>query len=387
MSLTPPSDPESARSQPFSWWLFLAACVLVLGTFALIGIGGQVTSLDAGLAVPDGWMTFDVFTPLAPLDDWWHDVGTRWEHSHRLKGYVVGMLTLLVAGGLWFTAGWQGWRRKLACTLVVLVIAQGLMGALRVNLAEVESHGAGVSATGTDNPLSTTFRILHGITGQIFFCLTILAAASVSKLWRATEAAGHQPTALGRRMTRLCFWLWVAFLIQLTLGALVRHTHSALAIPDFPAHYGGLIPPLTQAALDNALVSIGVTGDVAIWQVYLHLAHRLFAWALCATVVYVLIRVIRAMNWPDLITAPAATMVSLLVVQVVLGITVVLSRESAVVATTHQMVGALLIATATWLIIRTGIAARQPDQAQPANPQVLSNTPHDSPATLGGIPA
>jgi len=350
-------------------WLFAAACLLVLSTFVLVGLGGAVTSNDAGLAVPDGWMTFGVFTPFSPLEDWWHDAATRWEHSHRLKGYVVGFLTLIVAAGLWATAGSSSWRCGLAAALVVMVIAQGVMGAIRVDAAVIEDHGVGVAATGTETPLSTAFRIFHGITGQLFLCLTVLAAAAVGKLWRQATAHGRAPSAVGRRMTRLCFWLWVVFLIQLTLGAAVRHTGSALAIPDFPGHFGGLIPPTSQAALDAELAVRGITQPVALWQVYLHLAHRLFAWVVCAKVVVVVWRVFKTMDWPDEVLAPAITLVSLLVIQMVLGVTVVLSGESAFVATTHQTVGAVLFASAAWLVIRVGLAARTPaDAGAPTSP-------------------
>lgn len=358
MNAPAPAPPLATPAPAYHRWLQALAWLLVAATFALVAIGGTVTSLEAGLAVPDGWMTFDDFTPLAPLETWWHDLHTRWEHSHRLKGYIVGMLTLGVAAGLWFTGGHKG-RRALAGALVVMVIAQGVMGALRVDLAQIESRGPGIAATGIDNPLSTAFRIFHGITGQVFLCLTVVAAVVVGRPWLNHVAASKPIDKSTRRMVRLAFWLWVVFLIQLTLGAAVRHTHSALAIPDFPLHFGGLIPPTSQAALDSALTRAGITADIELWQVYLHLAHRLFAGVVCVAAVWGIARIFKATDWADAVLGPSITIIALLVVQVVLGITVVLSGEAAMVATTHQVVGAVLFASAAWLVLRTRIAAGQ----------------------------
>ena len=153
MNAPAPVPPLATTAPAYHRWLQALAWALVAATFVLVAIGGTVTSLDAGLAVPGGWKTFDDFTPLAPTSTWWHDLHTRWEHSHRLKGYVVGMLTLGVAGGLLYAFVKSGRSRTylwLAVSLVVLVIAQGVMGALRVDLAQIESHGPGVAATGTD---------------------------------------------------------------------------------------------------------------------------------------------------------------------------------------------------------------------------------------------
>ena len=38
--------------------------------------------------------------------------------------------------------------------------------------------------------------------------------------------------------------------IQLVVGALMRHTESGLAIPDFPLAFGRLIPPFSELTVD-----------------------------------------------------------------------------------------------------------------------------------------
>ena len=83
--------PESPLYRP---WLHAYLVLLVIATYILIALGGNVTSLGAGMAVPDGWTTFGHFTLTAPPDVWWHDPDTRSEHIHRIMGTLVGMLTI-----------------------------------------------------------------------------------------------------------------------------------------------------------------------------------------------------------------------------------------------------------------------------------------------------
>src|SRR2546426_8755853 len=59
--------------------------------------------------------------------------GIFYEHSHRLIGAAVGLLTLGLAAALWGAGGWFRW---LGLAAVVAVVAQGVLGGLRVVLLE-----------------------------------------------------------------------------------------------------------------------------------------------------------------------------------------------------------------------------------------------------------
>src|SRR5262249_59613642 len=100
-----------------------------VATAVLIVFGGLVTNTGAALAVPDWPNTFGHNLFLYP----WSGMvgGVFYEHSHRLLGATVGLLTLALAGSVWRRGG----------PLLVLGLgagasglAQGLLGGLRVVL-------------------------------------------------------------------------------------------------------------------------------------------------------------------------------------------------------------------------------------------------------------
>src|SRR6185436_4670006 len=110
----------------------VAQCVALAtlaATAVLIVLGGLVTNTGAALAVPDWPSTFGHNMFLFP---WSRMVGgVFYEHSHRLLGALVGMLTLALAAVLWPRGGRL---RALGIVAVVAVIAQGVVGGLRVVL-------------------------------------------------------------------------------------------------------------------------------------------------------------------------------------------------------------------------------------------------------------
>ncbi|MEM9418905.1 MAG: COX15/CtaA family protein [Planctomycetota bacterium] len=349
----PAITPEQPLYPPYRRWVHVLALLLIAATFVLIAIGGHVTSKDAGMAVPDGFTTFGVWSLIAPLETWWYDEGTRLEHSHRLKGYVVGSLTIALLVAVMFTQRRRRWVKVLAWGLLVFVVLQGIMGILRVD--EVSVFLAGI----------------HGVTGQIFFCLTVLMATALSRFWMTrptdTDEQRHRKTL---RIAPLV--LLGGLLVQLMLGSAVRHSQSALAIPDWPFHYGQVMPPMSQDDIDAAVVAVpederaerfapakidAETGEVLpgtyeAWQVHLHFTHRLGAYALFIFGIGYVAWLWRTYPGQMAVLIPASLFAGFLLLQVGLGVMTVLSGEHYTLATSHQSVGAILIATATWLAVR-----------------------------------
>ena len=96
--------------------LHLIAVLTACATFPLIFMGGLVTSHGAGMAVPD-WPNsygYNMFT--FPPSKWIG--GIFYEHTHRLMGTAVGMLSIAVVAIAW-KAGWpvliDPWAIILAC--------------------------------------------------------------------------------------------------------------------------------------------------------------------------------------------------------------------------------------------------------------------------------
>lgn len=359
-----PSDAESTDFPRFRGWLFGLACFLVAMTLAMIFIGGKVTSHEVGMAVPDGFETFGHWSLVAPLNLWWHDFGTRWEHVHRLQGYVVSFATLFLLIGL-LVAAFRDRRPGLAVAGVVLsvgVIGQALLGIYRVD--EVSQALAGI----------------HGVVGQLFFAGTVLTALLVGPAWVRRLSAARSGAVARRRWPVGAVLLLVALCVQLVLGSAVRHSGAGEAIPDWPMHFGQVMPPTDQAEVDAAVYRAWAAGDyggtyemtvvtgtggvervssrpqTTAGQVHLHLTHRLGAYAIT---VFVLLLV----GWTLVRDAagrgtllPAALLVAVLLAQVFLGVATVLGHVHPTVATLHQTTGAILLAVTVWFGVRASAA-------------------------------
>ena len=138
----PPLAPFTTKG---GLWPHRLAVVLACATFPLLFIGGLVTSKGAGLAVPDWPTTFGYNMFLYP---WSEMVGNiLYEHSHRLVASCVGLLTIALAMAPWFGER-RTWLRWLGVTALLVVIAQGILGGLRVVLRQ------------------DTFAILHACLAQ-----------------------------------------------------------------------------------------------------------------------------------------------------------------------------------------------------------------------------
>src|SRR4029434_4883167 len=117
-----PARGAGGSGTPLSTMAHRLAVVTVAATFLLIIFGGLVTNTGAALAVPDWPTTFGHNMFLYP----WSAMvgGIFYEHSHRLLGALVGVLTLGLAAVLWPAGG----RLRLAgLVALAIVIVQGVV--------------------------------------------------------------------------------------------------------------------------------------------------------------------------------------------------------------------------------------------------------------------
>src|SRR5437870_6211998 len=77
------------------------ALLTAAATFPLIFMGGLVTSHGAGMSVPDWPNSYGYNMFLFPPRLWIG--GILYEHTHRLMGTVVGMLSIALAIHAWHT--------------------------------------------------------------------------------------------------------------------------------------------------------------------------------------------------------------------------------------------------------------------------------------------
>lgn len=281
----------------FSLWPHRLAVALACATFPLLFIGGLVTSKGAGLAVPDWPTSFGYNMFLYP----WSKMvgGIFYEHSHRLVASTVGFLTIILAGTFWFTEA-RAWLRWLGVAALGLVIAQGVLGGLRVVMLQ--------------QPLA----IVHGAFAQAFFALAVSLAVFTSAGWR--DAPGKGILTDGVRLRRLGAITTGLIYIQAIFGAVLRYTGERID------------------------------------------AHLLFAGLVALHVIFIVIRVARTNARQAAVARPAFWLAILLGLQLLLGMAAYLGKFTpmlrlpadllVILTTTHLVIGASMLATALLLTLR-----------------------------------
>jgi len=196
------THPERGAESP---WPHRLALITAGATFLLILAGGVVTSTGAGMAVPDWPTTFGYNMFLFP----WARMtgGILYEHSHRLIGSVVGLLTVALAALLWVREP-RRWVRWLGVSALLFVIVQGILGGLRVVL------------------VAGRLALLHGALAHAFFGLAVSLALVTSPAWR-TQAA-PPPAEMAGGLRGWCLLVTGATYLQIVLGAVVTHTGGRL---------------------------------------------------------------------------------------------------------------------------------------------------------------
>jgi heme a synthase len=188
------------------------AIFAALFTLPLLYLGGTVTTLRVGMAVPD-WPTTFQENPF--LYDFWNaPLGVRVEHTHRLYGAAVGLATILLMVCL-LAFEPRRWLKGLGVLALAGVIIQGVLGGLRVTR------------------VSTYLAAVHGCTGQAFFGLLVGICVFTGRDW--SEASGQ---AADRGGLRVCSLIALGLVYaQIVAGGWLRHygtpsalyLHSALA--------------------------------------------------------------------------------------------------------------------------------------------------------------
>jgi heme a synthase len=339
-------------STTYSPWLHRFAVLTALCTFLLLGAGGLVTSHEAGMSVPDWPNSYGYNMFLFPPSKWIG--GIIYEHTHRLIASGVGLLTTILAVWLWLKDP-RKWMHWVGVAAFLLVVAQGILGGLRVVLSDA------------------LLGIIHGVVGQSFFILMCAIALFTSRFWQRTENQQHskassRPGAEALKverspaLRRLVLLTTILIFVQLLLGATMRGQHAGLAIPDFPLAYGKLWPDTSPAALVhynaermNVLAENGVTR----FQILLQMVHRLVALAIFVMV--------SACAWQarggnlrqagpefgaSIHRRISIFWLALIIGQIGLGAWTIWSNKAADVATLHLMGGALALMTgALWCTI------------------------------------
>jgi len=303
---------RSSSYQPGLAWFATLGSVWV---FVLVTLGAFTTSIGAGMAFPDWPLSNGSINP----EGWLTDLAMFAEHSHRLSGATMGLLTIGLA--VWLHRREErAWLRRLGWWALAIVIIQGLIGGKRVLLDSL-------AVPGFEMTLGQMLRIPHGVLAQVFVCVLFAISAGLSRTWIERNGGLSGPSSELTR--RLGFWSLFLLLTQLWIAAAMRHNHAGMAIPYFP--FSTAERDLLPLAWD--------------YRVSLQFAHR--AMALVLTVVIGLY--VRALWRDDAVSRRlrglGLGLVGLLAVQILLGAKVIWSGRDAYLTTAHVIGGALTLAT------------------------------------------
>ena len=341
--------------------------------FALIFVGGLVTSWQAGMAVPDWPLSFGSLNPAG----WWANFPVRLEHGHRLLAAFVGLFVGVLCAAVWgnfralgFAAltsaivpvvaramGAEPWmmahlgvwpaavvfvftllhgagrrasvvggcERKLALAAFVLVCCQATLGGLRVTRETAGAIG-----------VAEVLRIVHGCVAQAFLMLLVALSARISMA--QALSLGAQEYSKDAPNPSRAVWLSVGLVyMQLIFGATMRHLGAGLAIPTFPAAdpSGSWFPKVhgfyTDLNFSHTRLGAVVVACMVLWSVFKVTRHAA----------------------PNSVVWRAAIRSGVLVLaQIALGILVILHQKPRTLATLHVVLGAALLASVTAMAVR-----------------------------------
>ena len=325
MALPATASRHTAHQPALAWFATIGS----LWVFVLVTLGAFTTSIGAGMAFPDWPLSNGSVNP----HGWLEDLAMFAEHSHRLSGSLMGLITIALTLWLWRREP-RRWLRQLGWAALAIVIVQGLIGGKRVLLDSL-------AVPGFEMTLGQMLRIPHGILAHLYVCILFAIAMALTRTWRET-AIPVRPNLRWAGVT--CTLLLV---VQLAIAATMRHNFAGLVIPTFPYSNaeGDWLPSDW-----NFLVGI-------------HFAHRVMAAVLTVTLSWFAVKLWRDPGATLLMRCGASLLVSLLALQILLGAHIIWQLREPHVTTAHVVVGALLLAvtfTLTWLAHRDLIEESTP---------------------------
>jgi cytochrome c oxidase assembly protein subunit 15 len=330
---------EPLRSAYRKLILFSAALA-----FVIVVLGAYVRLTDAGLGCPDwpgcyGYIAVPK-TPqeiaraqqdfpgkvLEPRKSWI-------EMVHRYFASSLGLLILIIAFMAWSKRSEFKQSPVLALLLVAVVILQGMLGMWTVTLLL--------------KPVIVTLHLLGGLT-----TLALL-------LWLALgQFVGNSSTGIiaSSGLRRFAAIALIVLSVQIALGGWVSTNYAALACGDFPTCHGSWLPgDMDFGNAFHVLRELGQTpqGELLSLQALtaIHWAHRAGALVVALVVGTLALRLLALPAWRRM----GALVLTVLAIQISLGIANVRFNLPLSLAVAHNAVAALLLAilvTAIYLLHR-----------------------------------
>lgn len=297
----------------------------------VVVVGAFVRLTDAGLGCPDWPGCYGQITPARAAHDIAKAVveqgGTHgpvsiqkaWhEMFHRYLAGTLGLLILCITMMAWMLRARLGQSPWLASALLVLMIFQAALGMWTVTLLL--------------KPVIVTLHLLGGM--ATLALLTWLALRQLRLPMPGSEAMPLRSWAA----------LGLALLVaQIALGGWVSANYAALACIDLPTCHGEWVPTMDFQHGFQLLRELGQTaaGDKLSYDALtaIHWTHRVGAVVVTLYLAWLALMAVRVRATRVIASAIGA----LLVVQVILGISNILTGLNLTVAVMHNAGAALLL--------------------------------------------
>ena len=323
-----------ARPRALAYWLFVVAAMIV----GMVVLGGITRLTESGLSITEWDPISGIIPPLthaqwiAEFDHYkripeYREINRNmdlagfkaiffWEYLHRLWGRLIGFAFALPL--IWFAVKRQvpqgyGWR------LTAILALGGLQGAIGWWMV---SSGLAVR---TD--VSHIRLAVHLVTALVILSATVWTALDLLALANDRAARPARLPLVGAVAIPL-------LLVQITLGAFTAGLNAGYAFDTWPL-MGDRLFPAGVAMLQPAWTNV-VDNPIVVQFV-----HRWFAFVAAAGLAWLAARAIRAGA-----ARQGAVVIGLVTLQIVLGISTLLSGVEIVIAVTHQLNAALTLIAA-----------------------------------------
>ncbi len=346
LAASAPSPATQDRPIAIANWL-LGVAILV---FFMVVVGGITRLTESGLSITE-WQPVTGAIPPLSLSGWEAEFAKYqltpeyrqitgpagmtlgqfqfiflWEWAHRLLGRLIGLAFALPLAFFWLRGAIPtGYKPR----LLALLALGGLQGAIGWWMV--------VSGLTLRTDVSHYRLATHLLTALFILSGLVWTALDLRRL-----VQGH---AVPARLTGTSLLLLAVIALQLLYGAWVAGMDAGYVASDWPLMNGQFVP----AGIDwSKGTAFALSNDPFL----VHFIHRWWAWLALAAVI-VLARGARRAG----VRGASIALSAMIGIQILLGISTVMSGVALPLAAAHQAVGALLVASAIWAAHAAGRAA------------------------------
>ncbi len=242
-----------------------------------------------------------------------------WEYSHRLLGRLIVIVFILPFLYFLFTKQLSGWLLRRLLFILLLGMAQGVMGWLMVKSGLV------------DNPHVSHFRLA----AHLLLALSLIGVIlyTVADL---TTTAIQQKTIPG--LQKMSWLVLAAILVQIILGAFVAGLKAGFSYNTYPLMNGEFFPAYL---LDGSLTAAEILENGVIMQ----FVHRWFAVFVLVLIVTFWYRTFKS-EASAVIKNTASLLLITAMLQFVLGVATLLLAVPISLGVLHQVMAVVLFSIA-----------------------------------------